>query len=263
MSARKIKKMSMKEVKAPDEFQMSMAKVIDFMQQYGAWVLAGLGAVVVAIVGGILVSRHQDASALEKSQEFDRAFAPVADQITLEPAEPVEGDEEGAADAASKKVLATAADDLDKFAVDNPETSLARLALFTRGAAAMGSGDSIGAAAAYRAYVDAAPDTILRSLAWEGLGIAADRNGKRDEAEAAFAEAAKAPSSLQRATAFLHLGDLYNPTASVDGEKAPDPGKALDFYKNGLQEVSGEPNLMPPAKLLVRRTLEQRIAALP
>lgn len=261
------KKMSIKEVKAPDEFQASMAKVIEFLQQYGAWVLSGLGVVVVTIVGGILLSRHQDSVQLDLSSTFDGAFAVVAANTTLEPAAGPDGelDDEAKAKAAeeSKKSLAKASDDLSGFAAEHDGTPLSHLALMASGAAAAGAGDPAKAATAYRAFLDADPESPLSFIAWEALGLAADREGKRDEAVTAFTRMSESRSTLSRANAFLYLGDLFNPAAAIRDADTADPGKARTYYESGLKEASGDPSLMPPAMLITRRTLEQRIAALP
>jgi len=267
MSARKQKKMSMKEVKAPDEFQASMAKTIEFMQQYGAWVLAGLGVVVVAIVGGILMSRHQDSVQLDLSTTFDGAFAVVAANTSLVPATDQGGEQDAEAKAKaaeeSKKALAKAAGSLAGFAADNEGEPLARLAQLARGAAATGAGDHAAAAEAYRTFLEADPESSLSFIAWEALGLAADREGRRDEAVTAFTKMSEARSSLSRANAFLYLGDLFNPAAAIREAEAADSVKAKSYYESGLKEADGDPSLMPPAMLITRRTLEQRIAALP
>ena len=81
MSRKPKRKMSQKEIKAPDEFQTSMAKAIEFLKVNGAWVGGGLGLVVLAVVAGVLLSRYQDASAVDDANDFYGAFQPVASAI--------------------------------------------------------------------------------------------------------------------------------------------------------------------------------------
>ncbi|NOZ02352.1 MAG: tetratricopeptide repeat protein [Deltaproteobacteria bacterium] len=261
MSARKkLKKMTMKEVKAPDEFQTTVAKTVEFLREYGSWVFGGIAVILVIILGGIILTRYQKSSEIDEALAFNKAFAGVAEATVLEP----KGATDGGPDDAEKKAekLKAAAGQLEKFSKDYQGTPLAALALFARGAADLNAGDTESAYKDYRTYLDSAPDKTLSFIAWEALGIAADRLGKRKEAEEAFNEMSKAGSSFLRANAFLHLGDLYNAATAAKDDKT-DAAKARGFYESGVKELAGEPKTMPPAMLLTRRTLEQRIAALP
>jgi len=263
MSAKRNKKMSMKEIKAPDEFQAFMAKTIEFLREYGAWILAGMAVIIVAIVSGILISRYNDAVMIDDAIAFDRAFAPVAEAavITGYQLEADEEDEESATEE-SKGKLASAAEDLGQFSTEYDDSPLAGLALLARGAATLGAGDAQSSFEVYKEYLSANPDSSFAFVAWEALGYAADKAGDRTEAIRAFSEMAKSGSSLARANAYLHLGDLFNPASSIKNDEESDAGKANEYYEKGLKEVGGEPTLMGPVELVTRRTLEQRISAL-
>jgi tetratricopeptide (TPR) repeat protein len=260
MTAQKAK-LTRKEIKGPDEFQNVMARVVEFFRDYGTWVLAGMAVVLLAIVGGVMLSRHSDNRTIAVAADFDRAFAPVAAVgLAVESREAGE-DAEKAKKALdeSKARLAGARGDLDKFAAAHGDSPLARLAMLARGAAAAASGDAATAMQSYGAFLTADPGATFAFVAWESLGNAADAAGKRDEAERAYNEMAKSQSSLARAWAWLHLGDLYNAATRLKADETSDPAKARDYYQKGEKECGGEETLMPPIQLLAKKTIQARL----
>ena len=70
-----------KEIKAPDEFQNWMAKAYEWFKLYGAWVGLAAAVIVVAIIAGVLLSRHAETSKVETSAALDRALAPIAAKL--------------------------------------------------------------------------------------------------------------------------------------------------------------------------------------
>lgn len=252
-------KLTKKELAAPDEFQESMGKVVEFFRLYGAWVAAGAALIIIGIAGGVIVSRVSAGSRVDASNAFLKAAAPVGGAELPDREADAAARLKAAGEAANRAKQAVT--DLDKFLADNAKSDLAGLARLAKGSAALKAGDAAGAAAAFKAFLDAAPKSPMAWLAWESCGIALDQAGKRDEAEKAFAEMAKAEGSLARGYANLHLGDLYNPLARVKADEPSDPAKAREFYQKGLDALNAPEESLPAAQLVARKTLEERLKA--
>ena len=263
MAAGKVK-LTRKEVKAPDEFMNWMGKAFDFFKVWGRWIVGGLVLLIVVIFGAILLSRHSDSRKIEASTAFHKAFSPVVAAQAAVPA----GDDE----AAPEDVLKTRADaqvkfsdavkTLDTFATGHKGTPLASLALLGKASAALHAGQFEPALEAYRAYLAADPQAVWAPMVWESMGYAADAAGKRDEAVKAFSEMGRAPSALVRGTAYLHLGDLFNPALRMKAEDVVDAPKAREYYDKALQELAGEDRAMPRLAGLTRKLVEERLVTL-
>lgn len=244
---------TLKEIKAPDEFQEAMSKVVEFFRLYGGWVAAGGGVIVVGILLGVFLSRHQESAAIEKAVAFDKAAS-----IVLKPSDPTAT--APAAEAPSSEEFAGAATAITAFIEDNKRSKLARTAQLAKGTAALQAGDFAAAMAAFKAFAEAYPDSSLALTAWAGYGEAADRAGNRAEAEQAFVRLIESSQTLFQVNGHLHLGDLYHPTMSPAGA---DAAKARDHYEKGLAAVDGNEDDMPPAHLIARKTLQARLRSLP
>ncbi len=253
MTAASKKKMTLKEVKAPDEFLTSMGRVIEFLQLYGGWILAGAAAVLVAIVAGILLSRRHDAALVEEALAFRGAFDPVVAADEAREA----GDEKAAEEAVKK--LVGAAGDLEKFATEHEDSALAGLAWAARGAALLLAGQAGPALESFERGLAAQGDAAWKPILLEAAGTAADGAGKREEAERYYTEMTRAGSRLFRAMGYLHLGDLAHPLAGEPGDAA----KAREMYRKGLAEVPADDAFLAPAERLTRGLIEQRLASLP
>ncbi len=260
MAAQKLSKVTKKELQAPDEFQESMAKVVEFFRLYGAWVGAGAAVIVIAIIGGVMLSRMSTTRGIEKSDAFLKAASPLAVQaVQKEQQDDADATKKDAEDQQNRARQALA--DLDKFLADNAKSDLKNLALLAKGSAMLKAGDAPGASAAWKAFLDANPNSPYAWLAWEAFGIAADQAGNRADAEKAFLEMSKVDSGLARAYGLLHLGDLYNPLAKVRPDDPADAAKAKDFYQKGLDALNGPVDRMPGPQLVLRKTLEERAQA--
>lgn len=244
-------KLTRKDIKAPDEFQNWMSKVIEFFSLYGRWVLVGVVVIIITIVVGVMIARHADKRALEIAADFDRAVSPVI-QVKLR-----DEQHEDIKPEAIRERFTSALPDLDSFASTNPDTPLSRLALLIKGTAAATSGDYNTAMQAYGAFLTSDPSSPMSFIVWEALGAAADASSRRDEAERAYTEMTKSQSSLIRAWAYLHLGDLYNPAARMRPEEPVDASKAREYYEKGEKEVSGEE--IPMAHTLVQKMIQARL----
>jgi tetratricopeptide (TPR) repeat protein len=257
--ATKKDKVTKKELAAPDEFQESMGKLVEFFRLYGAWVGAAALVIILTIAGGVIVSRVSTSGQIDRSTAFLKAAAPVggAELPDREADAAARLKTAGEAQARAKQAVV----DLDKFLADNAKSDLVGVARLAKGAAALKAGDAAGAVVAFKAFLDADPKSPVAWLAWESYGIAADQAGQRAEAEKAFGEMAKAEGSLARGYANLHLGDLYNPLARAKADDPADPAKAREFYGKGLDAMNGPEEAMPAAQLVARKTLEERLKA--
>jgi len=261
MAARKKDRATKEELKGPDEFQESMAKVAEFFRLWGGWIGAGVALVLVAISAGILLHRMGQSRAVERSVEWSRAMEP----LSLAEKQAAEAQEAEAEKAARERIPAQARETLarlDALVAKGLPDTLKASAQFARGAAAMRAGDWTATREAFRAFLDANPGSPLAWVAWEAFGIASDIAGQRADAEKAFQEMARAESALARANAWMHLGDLYHPSLAKAPGETGDAAKAREQYQKALEAVSAPEDSLPVAQLLVRRLVEERLVSL-
>lgn len=238
------KKLTRKEVKAPDEFLTSMGKVINFLQLYGGWILLGAALIILAIVGGIALSRHHEASLVERSKAFEAAVAPILKTAT----------EEGSSDLSSVK---SALPNIEKFLAEHQDSNLAFLAKAMMAVGSLATGDTEKALSLFGEVLGASKGFSLSPIMAEAAGGAAEKAGRKEEAERYFLEMAQSDSRFFRAVAYQHLGDLYNPVGSREG----DGKKAKEFYEKGLSELPKDEALLAPYEAFERKVLQNRLAS--
>ncbi len=245
------KRATLKEIKAPDEFQVTMGKAFEFLKTWGAWIGVGAGVIVFGILLGVFISRYQAGASIDRFVDFHKAAAPVLAQPdpTAETVKQPTDEELKAATTA-----------IDEFIKDNKRSKLALNAKLTMGAAALRTGDFETALVAFKEFAEGTKDPYAKLIAWEGYGEAADRLGKKAEAEQAFNHMAEAEGGLVKVNGLLHLGDLFNPDTTSEGA---DVAKARDFYEKALAASEGDESELPPAILVARKTVQARLSALP
>lgn len=244
------KRATLKEIKAPDEFQEAMGKVVEFLRLYGGWVGAAAAVVLVGILLAVFLSRHHEASAIETARAFDKAAAAIL--VPEDPTSPaVEKDEIDRAAAVTP---------IQSFIDDHKRSEIATTAKLALGAAKLDAGDFEGAMAAFQEFIQAHPASGLALVAWEAYGEAADRAGKRAEAEDAFGKLTESTQPLYRIHGNLHLGDLVHPAIAKEGG---DAAKARALYEKGLAEIVGDDDALPAAHLVARKVLQARLSTLP
>jgi tetratricopeptide (TPR) repeat protein len=239
------KKITIKEIKAPDEFQTFMAKVAEFFKLYGGYVATAVVAVVVALVAGVLFSRHKDAQVVATAVAFQEKAKPLF-AIKLDENGSLKMDEEG---------LKKASVALDDFI--SKDTPLSALALFAKGIALVATKDFSNAVDVLKQALS--KDLPFEFAAAEALGAALDNLGQKEEAEKAYLELTKTPSRLFRAAGYMHIGDLYNPMATLKEGESVDPGKARQNYEKGLEELKGDESLLSPQEVIQKRLLQHRL----
>lgn len=261
MAGRKKDRVTKEELKGPDEFQESMAKVAEFFRLWGGWIGAGVGLVLIGITAGILLHRMGESRTIDRARDWSRAMEPLS-QAEKQGSEAQDPEAEKASrdrvPAQARETLAR----LDAWMAKGLPGSMKASAQFARGAAALRAGDWSVAREAFRAFLDADAGSPLAWLAWEAFGIASDLAGQRADAENGFLEMSKSDSSLARATAWLHLGDLYHPLLATSPGETGNASKAREHYQKALEAVSGPEDSLPVAQLLVRRLVEERLVSL-
>lgn len=256
-------KLTRKEIKAPDEFQSKVTKALETLNLYRGWIAAGIVVVLAAIIGGMLLSRFWQRSRVETAVAFDRAFAPVIAAV-LDTRAPEPGEDEATRKAREEQrtKVKSAVGDLDRFASSHADSPIGKAGVLGKAAAAFNAGDAEVAMQAWRSFLAGEGAGSMDFVLWESLGNAADAAGKTDEAERAYTEMAKAPSSLVRAYAYLHLGDLANPATALKAGERGDAARAREYYDKGLKEVGGEEALLGAAETLAKKTLQHRLLSL-
>ncbi len=247
------KKMTLKEVKAPDEFLTSMQRVMEFLQLYGGWVLAGAAVVLITVVVGILLARRHEAALVEEALAFHRAFGPVV--VVGEAGEDSEKSE-------AEGKLSSAASELEKFALEHEGSALGGLAWMARGAALLKAGQAAKALESFEKALAVHGEAAWRPVTLEAAGSAADAAGQRDQAEKYFSEMTRVGSRLFRAMGHMHLGDLAHPMGGA-GASSGDAARAREAYEKGLAEIPADDALLAPGERLVRGLIEQRLRSLP
>jgi tetratricopeptide (TPR) repeat protein len=239
------KKISVKDIKAPDEFQTFIAKVAEFFKLYGGYLATAVVAVVVALVAGVLFSRHKDAQVVASAMAFQEKAKPLL-QIKLDEQGNIKMDEEGV-----KKASVALDDFISK------DTPLSSLALFAKGMALVATKDFANAVDVLRQALS--KDLPFKFAVAEALGAALDNLGQKEEAEKAYFELTKSPSRLFRAVGYMHIGDLYNPLATVKEGEVVDREKARQNYEKGLDELKGDEALLSPQEVIQKRLLQHRL----
>ena len=245
------KRATLKEIKAPDEFQVTMGKAFEFLKTWGAWIGTGAGIIIFGILLGVFISRHLEGASVKRFEAFRKAAAPVLTQPDPTVESPV---------TVSQDQLKGSVAALDDFIKSNKRSKLSAGAKLAKGAAAIQIGEFETALVALKESAESTKDTYRSLVAWEAYGEAADRLGKKDDAEQAFNRMAESDGGLMKINGLLHLGDLYNPTISADGG---DAAKAREFYEKALAASEGPENDLPPAILISHKTIQARLSTLP
>lgn len=233
-------KLTRKELKGPDEFQQTVVRVVNFLKDYGAYIGGVLAVAVIGLVGGLLVSRHLRSVEVERSAGFFKSASPILNQLL-----------KGATDSKdASKQLAEAVKGIAQFKEHVSESELRLLADYVEGLG-LSRQDPSKALARLKAAAEGSVGKVFGFIAWEAFGAVAERAGKANLAETAYSRMQQSGSSLARAVAYLHVGDLMVGSGEVQ--------KAIEAYKKGLGELSGEPALMSPGTASVRAELRRKL----
>ena len=181
-------KLDRKELKKPDEFQAIAGKAMAWMIAHQKPLLIGVAAVAVVVIAAFVTTTYASSREAKAGGELAVALDLQSRPIASEgPAQP--GVETfPSTDERAKASLAA----LEKVRNDYPRSTAAQTALAQIGFLKLKQGDAAGAQLALQQFIKEAPsDHPLRAVAQESLGYALERQGKLDEARAAFAQLAR------------------------------------------------------------------------
>ncbi|MEM1023196.1 MAG: tetratricopeptide repeat protein [Myxococcota bacterium] len=223
----------------PDAFQAEGGRWVGWFEKNGVLVVAGLGVVLLGIVGFEFLGSSSNRAASEVTSAFDDALERYR-EVTAPGF---------ARTATSTRVLqeayAEAQDELSSFRDAHAGNGATRLALVYEADLASKREDYEAAARLYTEYVQAAPaDDPLLFVALEGAGYAYESLEKYDEAVQTFEALAK----VEYAEAYAHKhiarvkeakGDLEGAKQSLERLLDSEPTPFLEnFAKNHLKLLS-------------------------
>jgi len=189
--------LSRKDMKEPDQFQVAAGEAASWLTGHRRTaVLAGGGAVLVLVVG-LTVSGLRERSASAAGGALAKVYLAAGAEVTPVPLPGVSGPT-FATDAERQKAVVDAA---AKAAAELGSSRPGALASLAKGDAHLKLGEWDAAAAAYQAYLAAAPkEDSLRFGALEGLALVEEAKGNVDAAVAAYARlGSEAPAHADRA----------------------------------------------------------------
>jgi TolA-binding protein len=194
----------------PGEVQLvsGMDRVVLFVQEHRARVLAGLGALLAAFLAiGVAVwySQRQAEEAFELSRQAMMLYLdrPADKQVQ--------------ADENLKKAVGLYRQVVEQY----PRASVTPLALYHLGNALVQANDLAGAAQVYRQYIAGyGSNKILLGLVYQRLGFVHLLNGDREQAAKAFSAVLEVPGSLNKDQAIFELGKLEESQSRPEGALA-------------------------------------------
>lgn len=229
--AKKQKRMSRKELRKPDEFELWLKGVWERLEKYWKLMVGGLAAFAVVGIVGSLVSSSMESSRQDQAFAFARAIAPITAPLGEAPDNPnaVADDRERFSD--REAALTEAKKRLDAFLGEHSDTRFSPAAEWLR--AAVDGKDAV----ALEAWIAAHQDNPLSVSGWLAVGDAHARAGATDKARQAYRKAADAGDGFGKAIALMAIGDLSNPLAVAGG----DAGAAKAAYEEAKKVVGERP----------------------
>ncbi len=233
----------------PDEVQRAAGTFTDFMQGNRALILGGVTLVVVAALSTIGIRSYLRTGSSEQAallaEALDTAVAPIDADNTdgqTEDGKPVfKSREERAAKAA--EVFAAAAQ-------SRPESVAAGWAQLGQAAEQIASGQAAKAEPIYQAvYQQHAEQPLLKTRALEGLGLAAEAQGKPEDAAKRYEELKAADKDF----AEYHLARLKLAQGDREGAKT--------LLKGVYDRLSDRAQGTPPSRFL-KSEVEVRLSEL-
>jgi tetratricopeptide (TPR) repeat protein len=229
------------ELTADDPFLEAANKGAEWVHKNGKILAAGAGGFLALAAAILFIGERQDRNASVVTMELLEALEPYEDAI-----EEQQRATATATAAPHEKKLREASEKLGKIVESNADHGAANLARLYKADAERRLGNWDQAKQLYLAYLERAPkDDVLRFLAHEGAGYAAEEQQKYDEAIEHFTKLVELPNKFYEDYAYKHLGRVHE----LKGDKA----KALEHYKKIVDEL-------PDSK--IRDFAEERVNAL-
>jgi uncharacterized protein YidB (DUF937 family) len=238
--AKKMKRMTKEELRQPDEVQIKLQGLWNWLEAHwrlcvygaGALVAVGLGSTVMD--GQALSAAHAEADAL--ADAVAPLTAPIGEAI---PGAEIDPDQVRYETRALAVEAAHAS--IQGYVATNPEALSAEALGVLAPAIAAQAGDAAGAASALTTWVGAHPNSSLQASALHALAEARAGSGDRAGALEAYRQLAAMSQGAIKALAFMAMGDLQNPISVADGDRT----KARIAYEEATQALGHRPELPP------------------
>jgi tetratricopeptide (TPR) repeat protein len=185
--------LSRKDLKAPDKFQETATRAVDWITGHRKNVRLVAGVVAALLVAVFLVGVLGGARAEKSGAVAYEVLRAVGAEVSAVPLPGMAGPFYATDAERQKAVIAEA----DRAIAEYPSTAGGRLALLMKADAQLRLGEADAAIASYQKYLAEAPsDSSLRFGALEGIAFAHEAKGKLDEAAAAWERAGKELASI-------------------------------------------------------------------
>ena len=265
--ARKIKRMSRKELRQPDEVMTGLQLAYEWLRKYRVYIAVGAAGLLVVLLGASGLSSWISGRARDKAADFDTAYAvlyaevgPEAPVIVPPPAGDEKKDKKERFETAEAKAKA-AVERLQAYLGENEGSDLGDLATLGLASAFYAQKKWDDAGARLKAYLDDSGDSPLKAQVIENLGLVAMNNGKIEDAKKQFEELAKIGGAYRQAVAEAYLGDLFNPTFG-----GPRPGTSADeakkHYEAALAALTRGERPVLPGERPLQESVERKLAFL-
>ena len=261
--AKKLKRMTKQELRAPDEVQVKLQGLWTWIENY--WRHLAITASVLVVGGGVatVMDNNSQAEVYADSDALSQALAPLSAPIgEAPPGVEVDPDEKRYDTRAAALEAANTA--IDAYVTARP-SSKAHVALSALApAVAAQAGDPKGAAERLGSWVTANPQSSLQASALHALAEARAAAGDKAGAIEAYQNLALQSEGSLKALAFMAMGDLQNPLSVKDG----DVTKARTAYEEASKALGPRPKT-PPGDIYAALTepylyaeIENRLALL-
>lgn len=232
--AKKQKRMSLKELKSPDEIDVKLQELWQRLMRHRKTLLVGCVAVFVIGAGfstfSAMSADASDARAEALRQALAPLTAPVGDAAAANLPENARLETEVFADEAA--AVAETSKRLDAYAEEYGDGELGAL---YRATVALAAGDGATAAKSLEGWLAANSDSSLTLPLTGALARAKALDGDREGAIASYQAIVDKGDGMAKALALMAIGDLNNPLAVGEG----DPAKARASYEAALALLGG------------------------
>ncbi|MGM0574321.1 MAG: tetratricopeptide repeat protein [Myxococcota bacterium] len=237
--ARQPKRMSRKELRQPDEVQVALKGLWDWIEEHWKLLVAAAGGLILIGVASTVIGGMQDSSRQEDAEALRAALeplmAPVGEEDPLEGAPMPEMERFETAEGAR----AAAAERLAVFLEENPDSDVAPAARLAM--AAVGGEAPEASVERLGQWIQEHEDLSLVTAARLVLADAQARAGSTEDAIATYRQVAEAQTGLLKAQALMAIGDLRNPLV-VDGG---DAAGAREAYEAAREALGPRPEAAP------------------
>lgn len=261
--AKKLKRMTKEELRAPDEVQVKLQGLWTWIESYWRHLAAFAGVLVVGGAAATVMDNNAQVEIHADADALGAALAPLSAPVGDAPAG-VEVDPDEKRYETRAAALEAANTAIASYMGSRPN-STAQVALSALApAVASQAGDAKGAADKLSAWVTANPSSSLQASALHALAEARAASGDTTGAIEAYRNMALQSEGALKALAFMAMGDLQNPLSVKGG----DATKARTAYEEASKALGPRPNT-PPGDIYAALTepylyaeIENRLALL-